>query len=122
MGPPDGASGWIRLPSFFVLRPLLVSVLFIWFACHLVVTAVFSFGGSPLQKAIWPGPTASIILVLVVPFMFFIDLRIKRLDVFLANLGISRRVLFWGVSLCALALEVLGTGMAGFFTSGQALQ
>lgn len=88
----------------------------------MVVTAGSSFSGSPPQAAIWPGPTASIILVLVVPFLFFIDLRIKRLDVFLANLAISRRFLFWGVFLCALALEALGTVMAGFFTSGQALQ
>ena len=109
-------------PSFFVLRPILSSLLFIWFACHLVATAVFSFSGSPLPAAIWPGPTASIVLVPVVPFLFFVDLRIKRLDVFLSNLGISRRQLFWLGFLFSLGLEVLGTGIAGFLPIGQALQ
>lgn len=103
----------IRLPSLFVLRPLLVSLLFIWFACHLAASAAL--------QAIWPGPSASILLVPVVPFLFFLDLRIKRLDVFLTNLGISRRFLFWGALFFALGLEVLGTGIAAFFTRGPTL-
>ena len=107
----------IRLPSLFVLRPLLASVIFIWLACHLAVGAVSQVGGTGPQ-AFWPGPIASLALVSVVPFLFLIDLRIKRLGVFLANLGISRRFLFLGAFFLALGLEILGTLMAAAIIGG----
>jgi len=86
----------------------------------LVVAAGSSVTGG-VSQAIWPRPSASIILVSVVPFLFFLDLRIKRLNVFLANLGISRRFLFLGALFFALGLEVLGTVITGLFTGGPAL-
>jgi hypothetical protein len=111
----------IRFPSFFLLRPLLTSLLSIWVACHLVVAAVFSVTGG-ISQALWPGPSASVILVPLIPFLFFLDLRIKRLNVFLANLGISLRFLFVGALFFALGLEVLGTVIASLFLSGPALR
>jgi hypothetical protein len=91
----------------------MASLLSIWFGCHLVLAVVFGAGGAG-PKALWPGPTASIIMVPVIAFLFFIDLRIKRLDIFLANLGISRRTLLVGVVLLASGFEVLGNAIAGF--------
>ncbi|MFC1576003.1 hypothetical protein ACFL5A_05115 [Gemmatimonadota bacterium] len=61
--------------------------------------------GSPL----WPSPLVSVYLVLLVPVLLLFQLRISRIRIFLANLGVSRG---WALAtglIFASALEVAAT-------------
>ena len=108
----------MHLPAAPVLKAVLGTVTFLWFAVHLMFAAVgvlafliFPDGGVHL----WPTILGPFLLFLsTVGFLFLVELKISRLRVFLANLGFSRRRLLVIALLWVGILEAVIAGVLLF--------
>jgi len=76
----------------------------LWASCHLLVGVLLLL--LPAGDTFWPGPGGSVVLTLAVPLLLLFDLKIQRLRVFLANLGISKGSVVLFAFVVAALLEI----------------
>ena len=104
------------IPSRLVLLPLLRSTLALWVSCHALVGVLLLL--PPSGGGFWPGPQGSVFLTLAVPLLLLFDLKIQRLRVFLAKLGISLPAVLVLAFLLSALREVSASAILSHFAAG----
>jgi len=95
-------------PNQILLRAYLLRGVMIWLGVRMIVAAIVSLaGGSPLQLS----AATSLEVVAISVILGFVEFSRRRERALLANLGVSRLILFW-ICLFPACVSELGVRVA----------